>query len=737
MQQLTASDLQEIQLRTARAHAASGRFAAAREAANGLLSVYPRCVPGWVLLAQLEMQLRNMDGAHAAAARARQLEPRNVDALYVLGRVHKSRGELPAARQCYERAVAARPDDPDLLTSLGIVLRSLGELDAAIAMYRRALERRPDHPEAQHNLGNALKERGEHEAARAASDRGRALLGEQLQALEAAALAALRGNANTDALASLEQVMSISPLAAVNMLSGGEFAVEMSKRHLNSMRLRLAEQVVERDPKFYPAIELARGLSVAGGLYERAARYGEMSLALDPSDAVLLQSELALPAVHASLDALRAARLRLENAVGRLEARQLRLAEPYNVIAPGFYLPYHGENDRELQIRIARTVLRASPELAEVAPHLAAARRPGKTRVGFISRFFADHSIGKTSVGLIEQLSRARFEVHALHITPHAYDSMSERIDAGADHTHKLSPSVTIARGQLSALELDVLFYQDIGMEPTSYLLAFGRVARVQCLSFGHPNTTGIPNLDYFVSNDLFEPAGADAHYSERLFLLRDLPTLAYYYRPKPPARRFDRDAFGLPREAHLYLCPQVLFKIHPEFDALLGGILGRDPAARVVLIEGDYEEWTETLRQRFAHTIPDVAHRISFLARQSTERYLSLLAAADVVLDTLHFNGMNTSLEAFAVGTPVVTLPGALQRGRHTQGMYRKMGISECVARDAEDYVNIALRLGTDRGFAEAMRAKLLSQHHLLYEDRRVVEEFERFFLESLGENV
>ena len=67
----------------------------------------------------------------------------------------------------------------------------------------------------------------------------------------------------------------------------------------------------------------------------------------------------------------------------------------------------------------------------------------------------------------------------------------------------------------------------------------------------------------------------------------------------------------------------------------------------------------------------------------------------------------MNTSLEAFAVGTPVVTMPTALQRGRHTFGMYTRMGIDSCIARDAAHYVSIALELGTDRATVIALAAR------------------------------
>lgn len=292
------------------------------------------------------------------------------------------------------------------------------------------------------------------------------------------------------------------------------------------------------------------------------------------------------------------------------------------------------------------------------------------------------------------------------------------------------SDDVLIAKLMCSSAPL---FYQDIGMEPTSYLLAHSRLAPVQCVSFGHPNTTGIPNIDYFVSNDLYEPADAASHYSEELYLLPDLPTLAYYYRPDPPPPLKSRHDFGLLDTDHVYLCPQTLFKVHPEFDEIIGGILRRDPRSVVVFIRGQYDDYTDQLLRRFARTLPDFGGRILMLDQMPFRRFMQLLAAADVCLDTPHFNGMNSSLEALSVGTPIVTLPGRLQRGRHTQAMYRKMGILECIASDAMHYIDIAVRLGCDREFAEGMRHRILAQNAVLYEDERVVREFERFFFAAL----
>jgi predicted O-linked N-acetylglucosamine transferase (SPINDLY family) len=562
-------------------------------------------------------------------------------------------------------------------------------------------------------------------------------------------LAALRDQAKSlyhqrrfaESLEVHEEALRLAPESMVIRLSAARLAHSLEKQEVS---LRHFEEAARVDPRCYEAVEAARRICVGAGFAERALQYARMAQDLKPSPAVQLSTQLLVPSIMPSIDAITEARVRYERGLDELLAAPPHLESTAGVVGvSAFFLAYHGRNDRELQVKTARLYLAAIPSLGFVAPHCLASpadragRRPAgaKLRIGFISRFFAAHSIASTSIGLIEKLSRERFEVLALRITPSRDDAQTARIRAAADRTVELDPDIYRARAQIAALELDILFYQDIGMEPISYFLAFARLAPVQCVSFGHPNTTGIPAMDYFISNDLFEPECAAQHYSERLVLLHNLPTLAYYYKPRLPLEPPARSAFGLPGEAHLYVCPQTLFKLHPEFDAILGGILDRDPQGLVVLIAGQFQEFTDRLRERFACSLPGLVHRIVFLPLMPFERFMQLLCIADVILDTLHFNGMNTSLQAFAAGTPVVTLPGEFQRGRHTQAMYRKMGILDCIALDARHYVDIAVRLASDRGYAQALRQRILDCNHVLFEDPRVLEEFERFFTRVAGD--
>ncbi len=250
-------------------------------------------------------------------------------------------------------------------------------------------------------------------------------------------------------------------------------------------------------------------------------------------------------------------------------------------------------------------------------------------------------------------------------------------------------------------------------------------------MTWGHPLTTGIPTLDYFISSADLEPADAQAHYTEALVRLPHLAN--YYFRPDPPASAKTRADFGLADTAHVYACLQSLFKLHPDDDALFAAILRRDPRGTLLLLEGQFPHWTELTRRRFRESIPDVADRIEFVAHQAPPDFSRLLATVDVLLDPLHFGGGDTSYQSFAVGTPIVTLPGGFLRSRITYALYRTMGLSDCIATSADDYVERAVRLGTVRAWNQQVRACILSANHAIYENAAAVREFEAFLSQAV----
>jgi predicted O-linked N-acetylglucosamine transferase (SPINDLY family) len=484
------------------------------------------------------------------------------------------------------------------------------------------------------------------------------------------------------------------------------------------------QQALRLKPNYAEAhTNLGVALQAQGKLEEAATSY-EQALRLRPSPALRIRRATLLPPIYASVADISTWRTRLHDNLTQLHRDHVTHDLTHEQAHPLFYLAYQGLNDRDLQRQVARLYQAPPPS------HDRRGRPSGtdrRVRVGFISRHLREHTIGHLFRGLIAQLDRSALAVSVFALG-RFQDSTTHFLRRQAEAYVELSAHLPTARQQLADHALDVLIYTDLGMEELSYSLAFSRLAPVQCVLWGHPVTTGIDTLDYFLSSALLDVADAQQHYTETLVRLPALPV--YYYRPQPPDPLPGRAALGLPADGHLYGCPQSLFKLHPEFDPLLKEILRRDPSGVLVLLEGKHAWWTEALRRRFAMTLGETTERVRWLGPLSRSAFLNLNALVDVLLDPIHFGGGNTSYEGLAVGVPIVTLPSGYLRGRITAALYEQMQLRDCVAADAEEYIATAVRLGSDPEYRRHIRGKILEASDVLYENVAGVRALEAFLL-------
>jgi predicted O-linked N-acetylglucosamine transferase (SPINDLY family) len=601
-------------------------------------------------------------------------------------------GALDEAAACLEHAIALDGTNWEAHFVLGSIRAGAGELEAAVSSYAQAARLRPDFAEGHNALGNTLRVLGRVE----------------------------------DAVASFERALELdSSLAAVHSNLGSA----LHALHRYEPAVASLHRALALDPELAHAhVNLGNMFCEAGRVAEAEASFVKAG-ALRPTPGLKVKLATLLPVVADSAEALWESRRRFTEAVDALLASELRLADPLREVGTvNFYLAYHGADDRELQERMARFYLRACPGLAWTAPGVGdrARRATGRLRVGIVSSYLQNHTVGKLTRGFVERLTRDRFEV-VLFPLPGRNDPTAVAIAAAADRTVSLPNHLAAARERIAAEAPDVLFYPDVGMFPTTYFLSFARLAPVQCVTWGHPVTTGVPALDYFLSSELVEPNGAERDYSERLIRLPRLPVC--YPRPPSPVRAPDRGRLGLDPDAVLYVCAQSLFKLHPDFDAIVAAILRADRRGRLVLIEGPHPHWGERLRARFARVMPEVVDRIQFLPRLAADDFLGLLATANVLLDPLHFGSGNSAYEALAVGTPIVTWPGRFMRGRVTLGCYRQLGVLDAVVADADAYVARAVQLANDREARETLRTRLLDGSDQLFDDDAAVRQLEDFF--------
>jgi hypothetical protein len=441
-----------------------------------------------------------------------------------------------------------------------------------------------------------------------------------------------------------------------------------------------------------------------------------------------------LPQVCASSAALEEARAWFEAELDRLLEQPPAIPDPLAAIhRTPFFLCYQGLNDRSVNARLAQLFLRASPGLGYVAPHVAAGpgRAGGKLVVGFVSAHLGRHSVGVWYRNLVRLvIEDERFET-VLFVYGDDVDAQLRAAAETRGACVTLGDTLEEARARIEARAPDVLLYTDIGLHPFLYFLAFSRLARVQALLIGHPCTSGIPSIDYFVSNVFQDREGAQAHYTERLVRLSQIAV--YVERTAPPADPMSRAALGWDEDTRYYVCPMMLQKLHPDFDGALAEILRRDPEGEVVLFaDAARPLWRRQLEARFARTMPDVADRVGFRAFAPKNEFLGILLAADCVLDPFHFSGGVTTYVALSLGVPVVTLPGELFRSRMTAGMYLQAGVGDCVARSPEHFVELALAFAADSAAREAFRSRIVAAQPALFATRGAVDSLEEWIAKA-----
>ena len=266
------------------------------------------------------------------------------------------------------------------------------------------------------------------------------------------------------------------------------------------------------------------------------------------------------------------------------------------------------------------------------------------------------------------------------------------------------------------------------GMSPISAKLAAQRLAPVQCTTWGHPETSGFPTLDYFLSNDLMEPSDAQEHYCEKLIRL---PNLSVYCEPiEPPALASERAALGMRPSACVYWCAQSLFKYLPQHDPVFPRIAREAGDCQFVFFE--FPGVTDLFRVRLVRAFSQFGLRAEdycpILPRLEPGHFLAATGLSDVFLDSIGFSGCNTTLDALVYDLPIVTLRGDLMRGRQSAAMLDMMGMAATVCELIEEYVELAVGLARDVAWRAEVKRTIAANKRAIYRDRTCIAALEEF---------
>jgi predicted O-linked N-acetylglucosamine transferase (SPINDLY family) len=452
-----------------------------------------------------------------------------------------------------------------------------------------------------------------------------------------------------------------------------------------------------------------------------------------------------LPSIYESREHILQVRKRFEQSINDIlkdhasfDSKNLNVRTILNSFfrLPNFYLAYHGINNKDIAVKIYQLFETAFPQLLYKTPNLSTYKQGEPIKIGFVSSYFYSHAVSTCFNGIIQGLSRKdEFEIFVFTnktvIDDKVNDILKERIKF-----IELPESVSDIYSLISSHKLDILTYTDIGLDEKIHALALARLAPIQCCLPGHPDTTGVRTIDYFISSRKMEPENANEHYSEKLALIENIP--AYVNKPELPEISLTKEKLGFAKDSVLYLCPMVSQKLHPDFDKIIEDILNQVTNSVVLFIENKAEPtMSDLLKKRIHSHLPELIDRIIFLPWFEKSDFLQLLSIVDAVLDTPYFSGGTTSYYVFATGTPIVTVEGEFLRGRVTSTCYNEMGITGLTATNIDGYIKIAVELGKNPDLRASKKAEILKNNAILYEDQRVIEEFANLFIDLARENV
>jgi len=708
------------------------------------LELKPDCWTSCFNLGNIYRQNDNIEHAIWSYRRALELNPQSGEIYLNLGICHKAAGQLNEAEQCYQRCIDIQPGLAEVYYNLGNLYHETDRFEPAIQNYRRSLDINPEMIEVLNNLGEVCRRQGLFDDAVKCLDRSLKINSNNPDSLHNLGTVLIKIGRAQEAIGLFERVLEIKPDLSIALNGMGSAFLALDRI---DEAYACYQRALKIDP-VNPGTLFNLGVTCQSrGEDEQSKEYFEQVLKLSPElMPARWQYHLLLPVLYDNEEKISDYRKRFEKGLGYLiNNTELHTPKQRKGALEGirsrtnFYLSYQGKGDLALQKLFGNFAARI---MATKYPHWARSRKMPllthgtKIRIGFVSAYMYFHTVGVYLKGWIEKINHQEFELFGYHISNKA-DGLTEKLRNDFDHYHQVFDNLELAAQQIVVDDLHVLVFPDIGMNPLSIMLGALRLAPVQCTSWGHPVTTGLPTMDYFLSSDLMEPENAQSHYSERLIRL---PNIALFYqKPAIPLNPVVRKSFGLDEEAFVYLSPQSLFKYLPQYDDIFPRIAREVHNAQFIFISHPSGHVTGKFKKRLAAAFEkyqiDIQSCCLFLPRLSFDEYLSLNLVSNALLDTPAWSGGKTSIEGIGCGLPIVTIPGEFMRGRHSYAMLKMMDINETIAEDIDHYVDIAVRLGKDDQFYLEIKQKISSSCHRLFNDYSVPAALESFFKTTVKE--
>jgi predicted O-linked N-acetylglucosamine transferase (SPINDLY family) len=711
-----------------------GKVGEAEGVCEHRLTVAPCDADTLLLLAEILMAEGRHDRAAIVLARLIEQRPCDAAARRRLGGALLALGRAAEAADALRAAIDIEPANGRAHNNLGQALLRLDRTAEAIASYEAALRLNPGYAIAHHNLGLAYVASGQPSLAVDCLRRAMALDPSLVSAELALTL-------------THQAAVLLSMESAAESLTAADAALQIDERltHAHNVRagalrrlgrraeaVRALDRAVALDPQYAEAWVNQGTILHEMGRFEEALAACRRALELDPTGIQTRTRLLArlIPSVPASAKEATLARLAFDAQLSELQqwlARPLSERDALTVAQQQlFYLSYEEQSNRAVLQEYRGACAARLANFDGLSMRRAPVSWPGgRFKLGFVSAHVYDHSVFHALLrGWLQCLSRERFEV-ALFSLGTRKDACTEAAFASVEHVDTGAREIAEWARAIRDREVDALVYPEIGMNETTLALASLRLARRQFGAWGHPETSGLPTVDGYLSAELFEPPDAQDHYSERLI---GLPNLGVYCQPyRIPPSAVDLEDFAVARDGPVLVCPGAPFKYRPQDDWILVEIARRLGRCTFVFFEHAIPELSRKLAARMAAAFADGGldpqRYLRLIPWQPRAAFFGILRQADVCLDSIGFSGFNTLIQAMECHLPCITHEGRFLRGRLGRGIMMRLGLPQWIAHSALDYIDRAVMLAGEAGCRAEVRDAIRRAEHRLYCDSSAVD--------------
>lgn len=658
--------------------------------------------------------------------------PDLVEALYLLGTLLAQRGDYPDALPLLLKATRLNPRHSRALNNLGITQHKLGQLNRSTEHYQAALALDPDYAEARSNLGDVLREQGEFAAAERELRRAIALDARHAEAHNNLGLCLMQAGKWAEAESAWCQAVALRPDYALAWRNLGHLCQR-------GQRLQDAHACYQRALTLHPqdAVLQAEAGAVAqqsGDLAGAMAHYRQ-ALTLHPGDAAALNNlGAALLEMGALNDAMQHFLLALQarpvfpeayNNLGNTLMQQGHAAEGMEcyrqaiVARPGYTqahsnlllaLNYQTGISPEEIYAEHRAWARAWQDTHAPWPAIAQeALQNRRVRIGYVSADFRTHSVAYFFLPILRHHDPARVEIFCYSdvLRPDMVTQECRRLAHHWSDITGLTDEVVAAR--IAQDRIDILVDLCGHMHGNRLSLFARRAAPRQLTYLGYPNTTGLDNMDYRLTDTWADPPGGEAWHSEKLlrlprgFLCYAPPSHAPQPGP-PPVLAAGHITFGSFNN---------LAKITPPALALWAGILKQLPGARLIVKNKSLRDAAVRARYTALFAAQGVgAERLELVGwLEQGADHLSLYQRVDIALDTFPYNGTTTTCEALWMGVPVIALCGVNHASRVCASLLSRVGLQELLCNTEDEYSAVAIHLAGAVGRLVQWRSDLRRQ--------------------------